>query len=48
MADMQDLGSCAERRGGSSPFDRTITGVLIGSEILGGTLVLYVAALYGV
>ena len=21
---MQDLGSCAERRGGSSPFDRTI------------------------
>ena len=24
LADMQDLGSCAERRGGSSPFIRTI------------------------
>ena len=23
LADMQDLGSCAERRGGSSPFIRT-------------------------
>ena len=25
LADMQDLGSCAERRGGSSPFIRTKT-----------------------
>ena len=27
LADMQDLGSCAERCGGSSPFSRTTPGI---------------------
>gem|GEM_PF-5309516 len=34
LVDMQDLGSCVLRRGGSSPFARTNASVLIGFEIV--------------
>ena len=37
LADMQDLGSCVERRGGSSPFIRTSRGVLTAFEMLART-----------
>ena len=41
LADMQDLGSCAVRRGGSSPFIRTKNAILpLGSVaffMIGGT-----------
>ena len=37
LADMRDLGSRVERRGGSSPFIRTSTGVVTELECCNNT-----------
>ena len=43
LADMQDLGSCAERYAGSSPAIRTSASVLIGFEYSVRTLAFFYA-----